>query len=382
MGPQGLLDAGARSDGGWHAEHLESEVTAGLLRTYGVFPVLDLCGAMKQTRSRDNPVEGLQNCTRVVARDHSARIRTEEKVRWRLKESTEGRLKKKTEGKDGIMANLRCYFQDSGEMLKNVNQMSIFFNNWRHPKILNKWQQNVNNWQKEFFLMRHGVIWILRCWRGRRHPECEGDALGVQESGRRTPRCEYLERRSTVDGVRTWELHPRHTSLPPFKGPMEMSHGLHGHHFHDCRYPEVCAGTHAWLARLRVDGLSSRAGPSKTRRPQGVSAPPSSTALDLPLQVVELTLGPHWKLKRGRIRFGSEEEAVQGNCKTSAYERYLCGVTKTNTSGVLATPKALGTKAVFRKIPATPGVKKRGTHLRRPVEVQGQRTLATKITKP
>ncbi|KAJ7849674.1 hypothetical protein B0H14DRAFT_2582385 [Mycena olivaceomarginata] len=51
------------------------------------------------------------------------------------------------------MANLRSYLQDSGEMLKNVNQMSIFFNNWRHPKILNKWQQNVNNWQKEFFLM-------------------------------------------------------------------------------------------------------------------------------------------------------------------------------------------------------------------------------------
>jgi hypothetical protein len=51
------------------------------------------------------------------------------------------------------MANLRSYLQDSGEMLKNVNQMSIFFNNWHHPKILNKWQQNVNNWQKEFFLM-------------------------------------------------------------------------------------------------------------------------------------------------------------------------------------------------------------------------------------
>jgi hypothetical protein len=22
---------------------------------------------------------------------------------------------------------------------------------------------------------------------------------------------------------------------------------LHGRHFHDCRYPGVCAGTHAWL---------------------------------------------------------------------------------------------------------------------------------------
>jgi hypothetical protein len=38
-------------------------------------------------------------------------------------------------------------------MLRNVSQMSTFPNNWHHSKIVNKWQQNVNNLQKGFFLM-------------------------------------------------------------------------------------------------------------------------------------------------------------------------------------------------------------------------------------
>jgi hypothetical protein len=38
-------------------------------------------------------------------------------------------------------------------MSRNVSQMSTFPSNWRHSKIVNKWQQNVNNSQKGFFLM-------------------------------------------------------------------------------------------------------------------------------------------------------------------------------------------------------------------------------------